>query len=211
MATIDSIKPANLLIAIRLLLTAVLLSSSLLAHAADAADPDKGFDHFSTGFPLTGRHELIDCSSCHFSGQFIGTPLECYQCHNDLRAEGKHPQHFPSNNFCDDCHTDYTWLGARFDHLDVRGACLTCHNNIIATGKSPTHILSSETCEDCHNTITFKTNRVDHISVIGACSSCHNGIIAEGKPGDHIPTIDECNACHTTTTWSGAIDPNATP
>jgi len=47
MAYINSIKPATLLIAIRLLLTAVLLSSSLLAHADDAADLDMGFDHFS--------------------------------------------------------------------------------------------------------------------------------------------------------------------
>jgi hypothetical protein len=205
MAYIDSIKPANLMSAIRLLLAAVLFSSSILAHAADAAD---GFDHFTTGFPLTGRHELIDCSSCHLAGQFKGTPLECRFCHNGLRAQGKHPQHFPSNNFCDDCHTDYTWLGARFDHIDVRGACLNCHNNIIAIGKSPSHILSTETCEDCHNTITFDpVTRVDHISVIGVCSSCHNGVIATGKPAGHIPTTDECNACHTTTTWSGAIAP----
>jgi hypothetical protein len=208
---INRIKPASLTSTIRLLLSAVLLSLSLLAYAGDvddAADTAEGFNHFSTGFPLTGRHELIDCSGCHLAGQFKGTPLECHLCHNGLRAQGKHPQHFPSSIFCDDCHTDYTWLGARFDHIDVRGACLNCHNNIMAIGKSPSHILSTDTCEDCHNTITFDpVTRVDHISVIGVCSSCHNGVIATGKPAGHIPTTDECNACHTTTTWSGAIAP----
>jgi len=210
MAYISSIKTVYLTNAIQLLLAAIFLSSSLLVHAADqAAD---GFDHFSTGFPLTGRHEFIDCSSCHIAGQFKGTPLECNLCHNDIRAAGKHPQHFPSGIYCDDCHTDYTWLGARFDHIDAHGGCLSCHNNSIAIGKSPSHILSTEICEDCHNTITFdRVGRVDHIAVIGVCTSCHNSVIATGKDPDHILTTNECNFCHTTTTWSGAVDPNATP
>jgi len=214
MAYKNSIKLVNAIILL-LLIAAVLLLSSLLVHAADPVpnpEPVESFDHFSTGFPLIGRHEFINCSSCHVAGLFKGTPLECNFCHNGSRAPGKNPQHFPSSNVCDDCHTEYTWLGARFDHIDVHGACLNCHNNVIAIGKSPSHILSSEACEDCHNTITFdRVGKVDHISVIGVCSSCHNGVIATGKHIDHIPTTDECNACHTTTTWSGAIDPGATP
>jgi len=209
MAYINRIKSAHLLNVIRLLLIAALLSTGLPVHAADAG---KSFDHYETGFPLTGRHEFIDCSSCHIASQFKGTPTDCTFCHNNTRAPGKHTQHIPSSNFCDDCHTDYTWLGARFDHIEVQGPCLSCHNNVIAIGKSPSHILSLETCEDCHNTIAFnRVSRVDHTAVIGVCTSCHNGVIATGKPSDHIPTTDECNACHTTFTWSGAIDPNAVP
>jgi len=166
-----------------------------------------GFDHFATGFPLIGRHELIDCSDCHIAGQFKGTPLDCGQCHNGIRAPGKNLQHLPSSNFCEDCHTERTWLGAKFDHSDVFGECQDCHNNIIAIGKSPSHILSSIACVDCHNTISFeRVGRVDHGSVIGSCMSCHNGVIATGKPADHPQTVEDCNSCHTVFTWDGADD-----
>ena len=32
------------------------------------------FDHFSTGFELTGAHENIECASCHIQGVFEGIP-----------------------------------------------------------------------------------------------------------------------------------------
>lgn len=167
----------------------------------------KGFDHFATGFPLIGRHEHIDCADCHVAGQFKGTPLDCGLCHNGIRAPGKNLQHFPSSNFCEDCHTEYTWQGAKFDHSDVFGECQDCHNNILAIGKSPSHILSTSACEDCHNTISFDhVGKVDHASVIGSCSSCHNGVTATGKPADHPETTEECNSCHSVYTWQGADD-----
>ena len=192
----------------RLSLILMMLALSNVAHAADkGAEQATGFDHFTTGFPLIGRHELIDCSDCHIAGQFKGTPMECGLCHNGVRAPGKHIKHLSSSNFCDDCHTDRTWLGAKFDHVDVHETCQTCHNNSIAIGKSPSHILSTSVCEDCHNTITFdRVGRIDHASVIGSCSSCHNGVIATGKPADHPQTTEECNSCHTVFTWDGADD-----
>lgn len=192
----------QLVILLRLCFIFILLA---LSAPALAEEPIAEFNHFSTGFPLTGRHELIDCSYCHIAGQFKGTPMECRLCHNGIRAPGKHAQHFISSNVCDDCHTEYTWKGARFDHADVQGACLNCHNNIIAIGKSASHIASTAICEDCHNTISFShVGRVDHISVIGTCNSCHNGIIATGKPAEHVVTNEQCNECHTTSTWDDA-------
>jgi hypothetical protein len=199
---------AQLMILFRLPLFLLMLSFSNTALAAEKeGESVSGFDHFTTGFPLIGRHEFIDCADCHVAGQFKGTPMECGLCHNGIRAPGKHVKHLPSSNFCDDCHTDRTWLGARFDHVDVHETCQTCHNNSIAVGKSPTHILSTSICEDCHNTITFdRVGKVDHASVIGSCSSCHNGVIATGKPADHPQTTEECNVCHSVFTWDGADD-----
>jgi len=189
---------------LRLVSVLIILALSL---PADSAEKATGFDHFSTGFPLVGRHALIDCSSCHLAGQFKGTPMECGLCHNNTRAPGKHPEHFPSSNFCDDCHTEFSWKGARFDHSDVQGACQSCHNNSTAIGKPPSHIQSSLLCEDCHNTITFsRVIRVDHSSVIGTCSSCHNGVTATGKHPQHTPTTAECDTCHfTTISFRGAV------
>lgn len=185
----------------------LLLLLPALSHSIQAEEKTVEFDHFSTGFPLTGRHEFIDCSECHIAGQFRGTPMECGLCHNGVRAPGKDLHHFKTSNFCDDCHTEYAWQGARFDHIDIQGACQSCHNNITAIGKSPSHIASSDICEDCHNTISFDSiGRVDHASVIGTCDSCHNGIIARGKPSDHPATTEQCNECHTTYSWDADDD-----
>ena len=172
----------------------ILLSLStvfaLVNTASHAADRDESF---------------LDCSSCHIGGQFKGTPMECVLCHNNSRAPGKNADHIPSSNICDDCHTENSWLGARYDHADVVGPCTNCHNNVVAPGKPPSHILTTELCEDCHNTITFtRVGRVDHVSVIGSCSSCHNGVISTGKHPGHIQTSAECDLCHNTRTWRGA-------
>ena len=208
MATMNNFSVTQLLALFRLSLILMVLAFSNATHSAEKeVEPVSVFDHFATGFPLIGRHEFIDCSDCHVAGQFKGTPMECGLCHNGVRAPGKDVKHLPSSNFCDDCHTDRSWLGAKFDHIDIQAACQTCHNNSIAIGKSPSHILSTSVCEDCHNTITFdRVGKVDHASVIGSCSSCHNGVIATGKPADHPQTADECNSCHTVFTWEGADD-----
>jgi hypothetical protein len=176
----------------------LLLVISSQSYALDA------FDHFKTGFPLTGQHERVDCADCHIAGRFKGTPTECGLCHNNLIAEGKNASHIISSNFCDDCHTDLTWLNAQFEHSDITSPCVSCHNNYIAPGLPPNHINSTKDCEDCHNTITFaRVIRVDHSAVLGTCSSCHNGIVASGKNPAHIQTSAECDVCHTAgASWS---------
>jgi hypothetical protein len=170
-----------------------------------AAQQPKEFDHFLTGFPLTGAHNLIDCSACHRGGVFKGTPLQCARCHNGVRAQGKTPRHVATTADCDDCHTTTNFTNARFDHWAITGPCTACHNNTTAVGKSASHIRSSEDCEACHSTtITWRVSRVDHSHVIGACTSCHNGSTASGKPGNHILTTQQCGICHNTNTWAGA-------
>jgi hypothetical protein len=198
---------------VRLIFISILLLPGFsLSFSIQAAELERKFDHYSTGFPLTGKHELIDCNSCHSFGQFKGTPRECPLCHNGGREPGKHPQHFPSSNFCDECHTVYSWSGGRYDHRDVQGQCQKCHNNSIVIGKSASHIASTQTCEDCHDTSTFtRVARVDHTAVSGTCESCHNGVIASGKNTGHIPTIATCDFCHlNTNTWLGAVFDHST-
>ena len=66
---------------IKFILITILLA---LNFPIQAAEEIEGFDHFTTGFPLLGRHEFLDCSSCHIGGQFKGTPLVCELCHDCL-------------------------------------------------------------------------------------------------------------------------------
>ncbi|MEJ2572223.1 MAG: hypothetical protein P8164_01330, partial [Gammaproteobacteria bacterium] len=53
----------------------------LLASGGATAATRINFDHFTTGFPLTGAHKGVDCESCHNRGVFKGTPTKCSGCH----------------------------------------------------------------------------------------------------------------------------------
>ena len=66
MTSINKIKHGRKMDAIRLILIPILFFMNLSILSAETSE---GFDHFSTGFPLTGKHEFIDCSSCHIGGQ----------------------------------------------------------------------------------------------------------------------------------------------
>jgi len=58
-------------------------------HVTNSWFPEK-FDHSSTRFPLTGKHETVSCSVCHEVNNEQGTPvviyklnkLECIDCHS---------------------------------------------------------------------------------------------------------------------------------
>src|SRR5271165_3920046 len=69
------------------------LLALLLCFALTPASAQKGgstrFDHFKTGFPLTGGHLAVDCISCHINGRLQGTPRACAACHNGTVAPGK--------------------------------------------------------------------------------------------------------------------------
>ena len=53
----------------------------VIAFLPFAVQGDTEFDHFSTGFPLTGAHRLVDCELCHIGGVFKGTQTRCVSCH----------------------------------------------------------------------------------------------------------------------------------
>ena len=53
----------------------VLLSAlyfTFYASASLAADEKNDFDHFNTGFPLSGQHQTVQCATCHLKGIFKG-------------------------------------------------------------------------------------------------------------------------------------------
>ena len=187
-----------------LLFGLVLQIAGWLMPAVTLAASGSDFDHFSTGFPLTGGHRRVECDSCHLSGIFVGTPERCNGCHNNVRASGKPASHIRTNNTCDDCHTSANWRLARFDHGSVSGNCVSCHNGSTAIGKntSSAHIKTSNTCEFCHSTFSWgRVSRVDHQAVIGTCKGCHNGSTAKGKHGRHIKTNESCDSCHISNNW----------
>ncbi|MCI0505668.1 MAG: hypothetical protein L0Z73_06105 [Gammaproteobacteria bacterium] len=169
-----------------------------------APSPGREFDHFATGFPLTGRHVSVACEACHLSAVFKGTPKTCKGCHNNGATPGKHNKHIMSDDNCDNCHTTFSWQQAAMDHNSVLGSCSTCHNGSVAEGKPPRHIMTNAGCDECHGTVSWVPARFNHDNITGRCDSCHNGRDATGKHASHLATTLDCGECHNTTTWTTA-------
>jgi hypothetical protein len=194
---------------LRCVTLSLILGMSMHMNANAALSVDKGFDHFSTGFPLTGAHARVDCEGCHVGGVFRNTPAQCDKCHTRggrVAASFKPIDHIPSTNNCDDCHITSTWrLVRRVDHIAVIGTCARCHDGRTAPGKPPGHIQSDNNCEQCHTTAAWSRIQFDHSGVApGTCISCHNGVKATGKSSRHILSTDACDDCHSTVRWSPA-------
>jgi len=164
------------------------------------------FDHLATGFPLSGAHNRAECTTCHVSGVFKGTPTKCAGCHDlgRARASTKKPSnHVRTVGECDQCHNTQTWTGARFDHAIIApGTCSGCHNGGTATGKHGGHMVTTDSCDVCHTTRAWIPAGFNHSAVApGTCATCHNGSTATGKPGGHVVTNSSCDVCHTTRAW----------
>ncbi len=183
------------------------LSIAVLSPATAQQSATEEFDHFSTGFPLSGAHTNLDCGTCHTSGVFEGTPTTCSACHNGIRAVGKPINHVRSINTCDDCHTTFSMQDVRFDHGNIIDTCRSCHDGTVAPDKKLNHVPTADDCGECHRTITFSNAIFSHANINSLCTACHLGQYATPKHANHIPTPLECNVCHTTRSWSEIIGP----
>ena len=173
----------------------------------------RSFDHGKTRFPLRGRHDAIECKSCHKSAVFKETPTRVHRvppqgrqaqgrarrvmrqlpCGARLEANDVRPRktRFPllgshSRVKCESCHRDPDYKRTPMD-------CYGCHK------ADDTHEGQEGTkCESCHDANTWKKARFDHararFALVGAhlvvpCAKCH----ATPRYKD---AKSECFACH---------------
>ena len=197
------------------------LAALLLPLAASAQPGGGAFDHQTTGFSLTGKHEDVRCETCHIKGIFKGTPKDCASCHvqgNQRGALAKSAKHIPTTRACDACHGTSSFNAVLFSHANVDpGRCASCHNNVTSRGKPADHVPTTASCDACHSTVAFAPAvRFDHQAAsFGSwtCTSCHDGRFAKGKPANHIPTLASarCESCHQSAiaggfqSWSGGM------
>jgi hypothetical protein len=153
------------------------------------------FNHGAfTGFPLTGAHVNVPCTSCHVNNNYTNIPKDCAGCHLKDYQKTTNPNHaqvgFPTD--CSICHSTVTWLNATFDHsktgFALTGAhahlqCQACHGNGQFTKLNPA-------CATCHLKDYQGTNNPPHLQV-------------------GFPTT--CEVCHSTSAWQPAtFDHNKT-
>jgi hypothetical protein len=171
-------------------------------HTEDGWTPAT-FDHNLSVFKLEGEHQEVACESCHQTGTFAGTPMDCYSCH---QQDDEHDGQYGTD--CAACHNPSDWEDADFDHalsnfpLTGRHVGLTCEQCHTA-GQ---FVGLSNACASCHGDPVF------HAGMFGLdCASCHTtenwfaryngshpGIADEGGSGVNHGGAS-CRDCHTST------------
>ena len=169
---------------------------------------DTEFDHYSTGFQLTGQHQFVKCETCHVDAEFQSLPTDCRGCHDGLIARGKPVIHVQTALECENCHNVEGFLvSAIMDHTEIVDDCVNCHNGVIATGQTINHIATTQECQACHQTMSWiPVVEIDHNEVTpNACFDCHNDRVAVGKSVTHIESSNACETCHSTVTFDPVL------
>jgi hypothetical protein len=133
------------------------------------------FSHASTGFPLEGRHALVDCRECHSDLLFSNTPTHCVECHTDV--------HQQTVGFdCARCHTPAHWLVDQITDLHQQ-------NGFPLLGQ---HLTAD--CIDCHQSESHL--RFDRIG--NDCINCHLVDYKETTSPNHQAAgySTDCVVCH---------------
>lgn len=133
---------------------------------------------FNHSWPITGAHIALDCTACHGGGVYVGTPTDCFSCHQTDYNATSMPNHAMSGfgNMCETCHTTNAWVPATFNHsFPTTGQhnlnCIDCHT---------TNMPPAFSCIDCHeHTLARTTKQHEDENVNGfmwvssACLACH--------------------------------------
>ncbi|MBN8628086.1 MAG: hypothetical protein J0M17_21615 [Planctomycetes bacterium] len=134
------------------------------------------FDHGITAFPLTGKHQLTNCSACHKDQTYKGTPQSCIACHAEPKI---HQGRFGSD--CAKCHSTMTWKNVNLTQFD---------HNLAAFHLTGKHVTTS--CVACHKDQVYR-------GTPQSCAACH------AEPTIHLGRFgNDCSKCHSTATWKNA-------
>ena len=200
-------------------------------HDAASWTATPGFNHDTTAYELTGKHEQVKCDKCHLDARLsprgdgrghlvpVYKPVSfgtCADCHTDPHSGALGPK-------CADCHgtTGFKVIDKnRFDHdrtkYPLTGkhetvACAACHKGFSTPALSKPAFATCTACHrDAHNgTATLALKPVD-------CASCHtvsgftpssytvasHGTTKYPLEGKHAAV--RCVACHVKNTTATA-------
>ncbi len=192
------------------------------------------FHHGKTSFKLEGRHNTVDCRSCHETLVFSGASSDCVSCHSDV-----HQQSVGTD--CARCHTPANWLVDNVADLHLQNGfpltgvhrsvsceqchtaasalqfnrigndCISCHLQDYQASVNPNHQQAgfSTDCLECHDVFTsdWGSDNINHDFF--PLTKGHE--IADCKQchvgGNYTNTPTNCNACHQQD-YDGAQSPN---
>ena len=143
-----------------------------------------GFDHTLTGYPLIGKHEVVDCKKCHETK--MTDPVEhsqCLSCHEDFH-KGQFIEKDQVKD-CAQCHTEHTFAESKFTIEQHNASAFPLEGAHLATP-----------CFSCH----LEEEEWVFRDIGQACVDCHTDIHAGLLDVKYYPDTD-CNKCHTTEGW----------
>jgi hypothetical protein len=184
------------------------------------------FDHATTGWPLTGSHQLapagkvVACTDCHVGNNYTFTAAntDCYGCHqtawqSTTTIGGSVPNHITagfSTSMCSTCHDTVLWTDGKFDHsttgFPLQGPHMLPPRTTVTGAIGP----MVNACTDCHlgGNYTAGYPTTD-------CYGCHQSYFTNAQNyGANVPNHvsasypTTCISCHTTyvtTAWLGAV------
>ena len=192
-------------------------------------------------FPLLGAHAALECVDCHKNeavGQFAGLSTTCISCHS-TDFQTAQPSHttlnFPTN--CESCHSEDSWVGAKFDHLKMTGYALTgahatlectachiggkyqgtpaqcygCHAADFNGTTNPPHAQAgfSQQCQTCHTTVAWIPATFDHNTTSFPLTGAHVNVACNlcHINGQFAGTPTDCYSCHVKD-FTGTTNPN---
>lgn len=172
----------------------ILLANTHLSDVSgtdNSAIPLPGQSNFThtSRFRLTGKHAVLECSSCHKGNVYTGNPTNCITCH----TEDAPSNHFTMN--CAECHDTNGWQTGGFLHpAALTQECASCHEKL----RPDNHFTGD--CSTCHTPKGWATVAFNHQTGDATdCASCHEAV----RPANHY--TGQCSACHTPTAWANAV------
>ncbi|MGH7740460.1 MAG: cytochrome c3 family protein [Candidatus Eiseniibacteriota bacterium] len=158
-------------------------------HGNASFKPAVKFDHAKSRFPLTGKHEKVECAKCHLATERLTIAMDsegkqiplykplhfedCNVCHTKDPHEGKFGKTCAGCHVTDSFHVikkaafnhDQTKYPLRGKHATVE--CAKCHDPKLAWGRKPLF----EHCGQCH-----KDGHAGQATIAGKpadCDACH--------------------------------------
>ncbi len=127
-------------------------------------------------FSLNGAHDRLECKNCHLDARpLAGSGNFCINCHrqDDIHSNSLSPR-------CGECHTQWSFAPARFDHSSVGCNLSGLHRAL--------------PCYDCHQSGNFG-------GLAATCGSCHVDQ-ARAVPITAHTGVTTCASCHNINYWS---------
>jgi nitrate/TMAO reductase-like tetraheme cytochrome c subunit len=142
------------------------------------------FEHNKTDFPLKGKHQTVQCKSCH-KGSYTAPvkSARCMDCHTDY-----HKGQFISKNKISDCKDCHDVNGFKSSSFTID------QHNKINFRLEGAHLATP--CFSCHKTTEEWNFRFQETK----CIACHENIHKNFIDAKYIPE-ERCEKCHNVSGW----------
>lgn len=146
------------------------------------------FKHDLTGYPLAGKHAVVDCKLCHETKMIDPLPHDrCIDCHDDFH-KGQFVRGTQTID-CRECHTEAGFMGSLYTVEQHNEGVFPLEGGHLATP-----------CFSCH----LKEEEWQFRKIGERCIDCHTDV-HEGFLSEKYYPAKTCDQCHVPDAWSAVV------